>query len=177
MCLTQKQPKTRHMPPPGCPDPASILGNPPTAAESPRSPPRPDCRSRPRTRTPSWKKHTRRWKSNLLFKRLLVGDKRCTRVQLIQHSLHLLVDLIGGRAAQLLVLGSASIALRHAQFFRVAALGRLAARLSLAAAQGGGGRGHLRGRGRVCFKVSVSQSVGSIYGMVRMRNSTAWMPG
>lgn len=160
------------MPQPGCRGPASILGSPPTAAESPRSPPRPDCRSRPRTRTPSCDRHTRtvgRWESNQLFKRPLVGRERYGRVQLIQHSLHLLVDLVGERAARLLVLGSASLALRHAQVFGVAAPGRLAARLSLAAAQGGGGRGHLRGGG---FKISLLQSVGSIYWNVWMRDSS-----
>lgn len=72
---------------------------------------------------------------------------------MIQHPLHLLVDLIGRRAAQLLVLGSASLALRHAQFFRVSAFGRLPARLSLAAGQGGGGCGHLWGEGVSAFSL------------------------
>lgn len=151
----------RNLPPPGCRGPASILGNPPTAAGSPLFPPRPDCRSpRPRTRTPSWKKHTHAHthiggSQSGRSKRPLLGAKRCGRLQLIQHSLHLLVDLVGRRSARLLVLGSASLALRHAHLFGVGALGRLAASLSLAAAQGGGGRGHLRGRGRELFRCSL----------------------
>lgn len=60
-----------------------------------------------------------------------------------QHPLHLLIDLIGRRAARLLVFGS--LALRRAQFVSVPAPQRLAALRSAAVAQGGGGCGHLAG--------------------------------
>ncbi len=66
-------------------------------------------------------------------------------LQLIQHPLHLLVDLIGRRAARLLIFSPASLALRHAQFVSVPALRRLPTLLSGPAVQSGGGRGHLLG--------------------------------
>lgn len=76
-------------------------------------------------------------------------------LQLIQHLLHLLVDLIGRRAARLLVFTPSSLALRHAQFVSVPALRRLPAVLPGPAVQSGGGRGHLLGArgGAGSFKV------------------------
>lgn len=65
--------------------------------------------------------------------------------QLIQHLLHLLVDLIRRGATGLLVFSPASLALGHAQIVPVGALRRLAAQLPRPAGQSGGGRGHLLG--------------------------------
>ena len=136
-----------YAPLPVFPLPVGIQENPPRAEAFPLFPPRPDCHSRPRTHTPSWTHNTHTLDTSTTVFNISKFKKYWLKpLQLIQHPLHLLIDLIGRRAAGLLIFSPASVALGHAQLVSVAALRRLSALFPGPAAQGGGGRGHLLGR-------------------------------
>lgn len=94
------------------------LESPPKGAASPQSPPRLSCHSHPRTHTPSWEHtHTHLKKTDTEAQDWEKTPRLAEHSQVVQHSLHLLIDLVAWRAAALFLFHHGGVTLGRADGF------------------------------------------------------------